>query len=792
MIINGTVNSKRTKILQEEYLKLLKNGVNTENILVLVQNSKKKNEFINYIKENSSYGSIGNLKIYSFWGLVYNFVLENWAIIENSIKDTENPKISPNLCGLEVSQFMFKECINEVDFTGYNSKTSLLHQLLRRNSLINLNDLSEKEVLERSKILKEAFFPQTKSAIQKYKLKTIQMRAFDYMRQLNLFKYLYKKIKNPFQYVFLDDGDEITPFELEYLKYISPNVKEYYIGYDKNGSSRLGYLGAINVDFEKVFQKKAINLSEKKDETAKTVLKNVRENIPIDLENTKIKTFVKRNEMINSLISDIKELVNEGILLKDIAIITPMSDEFLKNALIKSNLKFNFLSKSEKLNQNKFIGYTLELLKIINFDDYKPCFYMLKGILCELLKMDYKIALQLIQEYKLNSQFESAYFFDFLKSKQDFSNLIQMYEKIRFEKVSFQLYEIFSRFIDLKKENSKDIIKINQLLKQVNDFEEVFKDKVSNKELIIQLENTIISENPLSDDEIDENVIVVSTAQKIIDYSYKSKYLFFLDCSNETWLRQDIGPLYNAWVMQKNWSKNTYEMQDNIQLTLDKTARILYKLFLLGDFITLYSSSYDSLGQENFSGIDKFFKFKNQTETKEIKPITPRQDQKAVLAYKGGLMSVSAAAGSGKTTIMLLLTEKILKKEIFKDIEAKNIFVLTFMESAARNFKERIKAKYPDLELPNILTIHGLALRIIKENNNFAKLNLDYDFEIVDEIKRSSILSDILKSLNIDLKQMDIYDKAISTYKNEIACYPDFTSLNKVFLNVYNMYQEKL
>ena len=41
-------------------------------------------------------------------------------------------------------------------------------------------------------------------------------------------------------------------------------------------------------------------------------------------------------------------------------------------------------------------------------------------------------------------------------------------------------------------------------MKQIYDFEEVFKDKVSNEELLIQLENTIISENPLSDEEIKE------------------------------------------------------------------------------------------------------------------------------------------------------------------------------------------------------------------------------------------------------------------------------------------------
>ncbi|MBQ8476013.1 ATP-dependent helicase, partial [bacterium] len=196
---------------------------------------------------------------------------------------------------------------------------------------------------------------------------------------------------------------------------------------------------------------------------------------------------------------------------------------------------------------------------------------------------------------------------------------------------------------------------------------------------------------------------------------------------------------------------------------------------------------------ENFSGIDKYFKSNIVIENKTSKPIIPRPDQKAVLDYKGGLMSVSATAGSGKTTIMLLLVDKLLSGEILGGVEPKNIFVLTFMESAARNFRERIKARFPDLsELPNISTIHGLALRIIKENNNYSKLGLDYDFEIIDEIKRANILAEITSKFSVTSDKIDLYDKAISAYKNELALYSDFCSNNKLFLNIYNAYQEKL
>lgn len=824
MLINSANTSSRAKILQEEYFKLINSGVDPSKILVLVQNSHKKKQFLEALKEKMPLGSIGNLKIYSFFGLCYNYILENWALIENSIKIDINRKISPNLCGLEVSQHIFKEAIKEVDFSGYNSKTSLLHQLLRRNSLINLNNLTNDEVDKRSYLLGESFGIQAKQAINKYKIKTIELRAFDYIRQMNLFEYLYKNTKNPFEYVFLDDGDEITPAIASYLDYIKPTVKAFFIGYDLDGSSRLGYLGAINIDFEKFLGEKAITDGQNdKIKQAKTILKSVREGNLIELQNIKTKTYLKRNEMIIDVLKDIKKLIIEGVKPSEISIITPNSDEFLKSSLEKSSYKFNFLTKNEKLNQNKLIGYILELLKIINDtnnSNISP--YILKGIFIELLHFNPVETIKLIQQYKLERDFKNINLFDFIKqncnselvsksqeiktlkqvqsdsflSKSDnFAKLLQLFEKIRFLKLSEQLYAIINTFIKIERDIAPDIIKLNQLLKQIVDFENVFGEKVKNFDLIIQLENTIISENPLSDNEIDENSIVVSSIQKIIDYSYQTKYQFLLDVSSENWLKQDIGPLYNAWVMQKKWNKESFELQDNIELTKDRTSRLLYKLFLLGDNLTLYSSVYDSLGLENFSGIDKYFKF-SAIETKEEKSqnkIIPRPDQQEVLNYSGGLMSVSATAGSGKTTIMLLLVDKILSGAIIKGIEPKNIFVLTFMESAARNFRERIKANYPNLsELPSISTIHGLALRIIKENNNYSRLGLDFDFDIIDEIKRNALLSEIIISLNITPDKLDLYDKAISAYKNELALYPDFITSNRLFLNVSNSYEKKL
>lgn len=67
------------------------------------------------------------------------------------------------------------------------------------------------------------------------------------------------------------------------------------------------------------------------------------------------------------------------------------------------------------------------------------------------------------------------------------------------------------------------------------------------------------------------------------------------------------------------------------------------------------------------------------------------------------------------------------------------------MDSAARNFKERIKSACPSLEkMPNISTIHGLALRILKENSNYVKAGLDSDFEVCDDNTRQKIIRELI------------------------------------------------
>lgn len=136
---------------------------------------------------------------------------------------------------------------------------------------------------------------------------------------------------------------------------------------------------------------------------------------------------------------------------------------------------------------------------------------------------------------------------------------------------------------------------------------------------------------------------------------------------------------------------------------------------------------------------------------------------------------------------MLALIMKLLES----NIKPENIFVLTYMDSASRTFKERIKSAYPDLEeLPNISTIHGLSLRILKENNNHAHLGLDVDFEIIDEIKRLKLITEIIYNEGIDTSKINSYERGTSAFKS--SPYKNENILPPTFKRIYEQYQRTL
>ena len=122
-------------------------------------------------------------------------------------------------------------------------------------------------------------------------------------------------------------------------------------------------------------------------------------------------------------------------------------------------------------------------------------------------------------------------------------------------------------------------------------------------------------------------------------------------------------------------------------------------------------------------------------------------EQKNAVFDRGGSLLVSAAAGSGKTSV---LVERVIQKLIDTDnpVDADRLLVVTFTNAAAAEMRSRISAtlsalsgdpKYEKriadqmilIDKANISTIDSFCIKLVRENFNF--LGISPDFRIADE-----------------------------------------------------------
>ena len=130
--------------------------------------------------------------------------------------------------------------------------------------------------------------------------------------------------------------------------------------------------------------------------------------------------------------------------------------------------------------------------------------------------------------------------------------------------------------------------------------------------------------------------------------------------------------------------------------------------------------------------------------------INYREDQLPIIKYEGGKMAVPAVPGAGKTFIVTNLVAKLLEE---KRQGKGKILILTYMNSAVNNFKVRIKKILEEKNIDErnsyeVMTIHSLAVKIIKEKPEIVMLN--EDFNIADDLQKTMILSDCINNFKLN------------------------------------------
>jgi DNA helicase-2/ATP-dependent DNA helicase PcrA len=145
--------------------------------------------------------------------------------------------------------------------------------------------------------------------------------------------------------------------------------------------------------------------------------------------------------------------------------------------------------------------------------------------------------------------------------------------------------------------------------------------------------------------------------------------------------------------------------------------------------------------------------------------------QLEAVEWPPGPLLVFAGAGSGKTRV---ITRRIARF-IAEGVPAERILAVTFTNKAAREMRERIEDLVgPDSRGVWMGTFHATCARILRIDG--LKIGISPGFSIYDETDQSGLIRDVLKSKNLDEKNVSPRDilASISSAKERLIGPEDF------------------
>ena len=175
------------------------------------------------------------------------------------------------------------------------------------------------------------------------------------------------------------------------------------------------------------------------------------------------------------------------------------------------------------------------------------------------------------------------------------------------------------------------------------------------------------------------------------------------------------------------------------------------------------------------------------------------KEQQDAIYDKGNNILVAAAAGSGKTAV---LVERIINKVINENVDIDKILVVTFTNAAASEMRERIleaiykkMEEFPDnknlqrqtilINEASICTIDSFCLDVIR--NNFFEIDASANFRVADSTEVKLLKQEIIDDIFEDkyLKEDKSFLNLIDTY----TTYRDDEPLKELILGIYNYIQ---
>lgn len=185
----------------------------------------------------------------------------------------------------------------------------------------------------------------------------------------------------------------------------------------------------------------------------------------------------------------------------------------------------------------------------------------------------------------------------------------------------------------------------------------------------------------------------------------------------------------------------------------------------------------------------------------EKKAITVTEQQQAVIDNRGGDLLVSAAAGSGKTKV---LVDRIVKRVCVEGADIDRFVVITYTKAAAAELRNKImaelsrrlaetpadkhiRAQLKQINNAQISTVHSFCANLLRQNA--ALIGLPSDFRVAEEqeckVLRAGAMEDLLESLYKDIEK----HPDIKAFVEELGYGRDDSAVPAILYDIYETIQ---
>lgn len=803
LYLEGPLGAGKTSRLLAETSRLLQD-VPASSVLVLCSNHTRQHRFTKKLLKAVN-APLAQVPVYTYAGFVRNALFNYWPLVESEIAGAlkkGRPQIRPELSGMQDTELMLSWLLARLriqahgegrqvfaDFPGTDAH--IIKQVVRRLRLRSENQLSRKEMQERSVLLNETCREETAWLEQQFDVASYALRVLDANKQLDIFHGLLKKenafsgwLKNDIGHLIVDDVDETIPAQQEFVRFLAPSVESLILAADIDGGSRRGYLNAYPYDWEAMKRLRPgetvrLTRNDTAYASAQTLLSNWKQvsafkPLPQDLLQVHDR-FITRVEMLEQVVEDIQSMLEAGRSPGDFCLVLPKTDFLsfyqLQNRLNQRGIPVQLLSGTRRPSDNPRCKAFLYLLQWANTVAWQAALspWEIKTVLMQALQLHHVPEVsgepleQLTQAVAeavrtrpeqglppaellpltLPDEAVARYRLlgDWLVKSQGLSFDKQLYSAFTEVLAGFSgeqdAYGDLNRIIQsyLRQKTIHDGFRADGFV-QEHDFDRWW---------LQQAKNGTVADTPEIPEAVRPDALVIGTPQKVIDNELYRKIQIWLDVGTREWARSDNAPLYNAWVHSAVWDRSTAAFTEEFNEAVIRTraGHITRTLMLLAtEKVHAYASELDDLGFTQ-TGLLKprlLTEAAPQPDEAALQRAVLRPDQAPILEYRQGAMAISAVPGAGKTFVNV----ELLLELIERGVEPDRILVLTYMDSAAKTLLARLKQKLSSLtrKLPVVSTIHSLAFRILTENDHSLLAGfLPDDMTILDDYGRGEVLN---------------------------------------------------